>query len=74
MANKKEYVIGNEKGFFVFGCYVPTWYAGQDDAGDPVFKVSDAEAFRTRKAAEKVLSGLPVGYQIMERINSNGTV
>lgn len=73
MANKKEYVIGNEKGFFVFGCYVPTWYAGQDDAGDPVFKVSEAEAFKTRKSAENVLAGLPVGYQIMERF-SNGTV
>ena len=74
MANKKEYVIGNEKGFFVFGCYVPTWYAGHDDAGDPVYKISDAEAFKTRKAAEKILAGLPVGYQIFERACSNGTV
>ena len=66
MANKKEYVIGNEKGFFVFGCYVPTWYAGQDDAGNPVFKIADVETFKTRKSAEKILSGLPDGYHIIE--------
>lgn len=66
MATKTaKYLICNPRARFMFGCYFPAYYSGEDANGKPTFTnpVYDeyedgAVVFKTRKSASTVLKAI----------------